>query len=81
MDAYVFLTLYAWYSFVHFCCLCFLKPSFWKSSTEDHAQIVKQFESRSVQQNIGPDLDQRFLQKLKAKVKPYFDTLVSWGKD
>ena len=34
-----------------------------KSSTEEHPQIVKQFGSRSVQQNIGPDLDQCFLQK------------------
>ena len=39
----------------------FFNNLFKKSSTEEHPQIVKQFGSRSVQQNVGPDLDQCFL--------------------
>ena len=40
----------------------FFNHLFKKSSTEEHPHIVKQFGSRSVQQNVGPDLDQCFLQ-------------------
>ena len=59
MDAYLFHSLYAGYFFSS--CIfvvCVFNNLFKKSSTEKHPQIVKRFGSRSVQQNVGPDLDQ-----------------------
>ena len=64
MDAYQFHTLYAGY-FLSWCIfvVCGFNNLFKKSSAEEHPQIVKQFGSRSVQRNVGPDLDQCFLQR------------------
>ena len=57
MDGFIPVSHFVYWVLFHaFLLSVFINHLFKKSSSEEHPQIVKQFGSRSVQQNVGPDL-------------------------